>query len=90
MRPETRHRVEVLVETLIALLDAADGDPDIEDDDPLEDNHDAEHDPAEWGVSDSGADQEYAEQLWFKRAFADYRHAKRDAEIRAAVTLTAD
>lgn len=81
MRPEQRQLVEALVEQLIALLDADDGDIDIED------NHDAEHDPAEMGVADRGADDEYYKELWFKQAFEEYRQAKRLDAMRASITL---
>lgn len=38
MTPAVRRRVEAAVDALIELLDAVDGDPDIEADDPLEDD----------------------------------------------------
>lgn len=44
----TRRRVEALIDTLIELLDAIDGDPDIEDDE-------IEHDEAERGIADEDA-----------------------------------
>lgn len=81
MTPQMRQRIEQLVEALIGVLDAADGDTD------LEDNHDAEHDPAEWGVADTGADGEYYKELWFKQQFEEYRQAQRLAAMRAATPL---
>lgn len=41
LTPAHRARIEDQVETLIALLDADDGDPDLEDDDPGGDHLDA-------------------------------------------------
>jgi hypothetical protein len=84
MDRETRERVEALIEGLIALLDAADGEAD------LEDGHDAEFDWAEWGVADSGALDDVKKEIWFRRAFAAYRATKRDAASRAAAALTAE
>jgi hypothetical protein len=52
---ETRQRIEAVVETLINLLDLLDGDCD------LEDGHDAERDPAEAGLADRDALDEF---LW--------------------------
>lgn len=40
-----RHKIEHAIDMLIALLDAADGDPDLEDDE-------REYDPAEKGIAD--------------------------------------
>lgn len=37
-----RERTERAIEALIAMLDELDGDPDLEEDDPAEDNHDLE------------------------------------------------
>lgn len=34
-----RHIVEAIVDELVEMLDRADGDPDLEDDDPLEDDN---------------------------------------------------
>jgi hypothetical protein len=84
VRPEQRQRVEALVETLLAILDADDGDPDLELD------HDAEDDPAEWGVADTGGADEYQAQLWFKQLFEEHRQAQRLAAMRAAITMTVD
>lgn len=42
-----RHKIERAIDVLIALLDAADGDPDLEDDE-------REYDPAENGIADHG------------------------------------
>lgn len=81
MRRAEREQIEQLVETLIGLLDADDGDTD------LEDGHDAEHDPAEWGVADDGGLDEYGREQWFRWLFEQYRHEKRDKAVRAAVTL---
>lgn len=39
---DLRQRIEDAVERLVGLLDAADGDPDAEEDDPAEDNADGE------------------------------------------------
>lgn len=43
-----RSRIEDQIDKLIAMLDAMDGDPD------LEDGHDAEDDPADLGIADDG------------------------------------
>ena len=40
---QPRPALERVVELAIEALDRLDGDPDLEDDDPLEDSHDAEH-----------------------------------------------
>jgi hypothetical protein len=40
-----RHKIEKAIDVLIALLDAADGDPDLEDDE-------REEDPSERGIAD--------------------------------------
>lgn len=81
MTPQMRQRIEQLVEALIGVLDAADGDHD------LEDGHDAEHDPAELGVADIGGADEALQQLWFKQAFEEYRQAQRLEAMRAATPL---
>ena len=41
-RRQLREHAERTIEALIAMLDELDGDPDLEEDDPAEDNHDLE------------------------------------------------
>ena len=50
----TRRRVEDAIDTLIDLLDAFDGDTDLEPE-PAEDLHDREADPAEDGIADKAS-----------------------------------
>jgi hypothetical protein len=45
MTPTQRHRIERTIEALISILDVADGDPHLEDDE-------REDDPAERGIAD--------------------------------------
>lgn len=48
--PTMRELIENIVEDLMLLLDEIDGDPD------LEEQHDAESDPAQLGIGDLGDD----------------------------------
>ena len=47
-RPAMRRLIEDAIESFILLLDEIDDDPD------LEDGHDRESNPAEWGIADTG------------------------------------
>lgn len=51
--PSMRSRIEATIEHLLALLDAIDGDPD------LEDGSDAEPEPLEPYLADAASDLEY-------------------------------
>lgn len=51
--PSMRHRIEDIIEHLLALLDTLDGDPD------LEDGGDAEMEPLEPYLADAASDLEY-------------------------------
>jgi hypothetical protein len=96
-----RREAAAEVERLIALLDALEGDPDLEEpgdlepslgwtatgylggdsdrEDPSEDedNHDSELDPAEMGIADSGAADEFMGEHAAIAAFRDDRAIRR-------------
>lgn len=54
MRRSARHQIEHAIESLIAVLDNMDGDPDLEPESG-EEQHDLEDDPAEAGIADKAA-----------------------------------
>lgn len=49
-----RRRIEATIDHMIDMLDAMDGDPDLEPE-PVEEQHDREDDPAERGIADKAA-----------------------------------